>query len=401
VLAGLVNPPGTLGFNGQAFDPFEFGGNPLFGFVEIDVDNDTDTGGDQSAVAATHYLANAARFGGRPHSSLSVRAASASGDLYQTWTVPPQVCLSGADWIMAFCGCFETLPVWKSNPDCPTFGPGCTWVVSGRYFQRTTGYQYASTMTGGSAFGLYDPVVNIRFQHNETTNETTVTLVYPLDQTGAAQLCGGPAEPMDHTVSNQTSIAEGVTDLIQAANTPFLTDLAWQVTHRWVNKPVESATDPLRWRPSFIVGTSYASESDGVYVWTDIGFDCIVGDVNGDGLINASDKSAVMAFISQMDDGPQDADGELDGTVTIPNYAVGFSVFDVNGDGFVGPADVAFYPVFNCVADFNNNGSVNVLDIFAFLNTWFSGSLNADFNHSGGLTVQDIFDFLNAWFAGC
>ncbi|HMN39292.1 MAG TPA: GC-type dockerin domain-anchored protein [Phycisphaerales bacterium] len=397
VFNGLVNPPGTLGLNGQPFDPFVFGTNPLYGFVELDVDNDEDTGGDQTSVAATHYLANAARFGGRPSSTLSVRAASASDDLYQTWTVPPQVSLSGADWVMAFCGCFETVPLWKSNANCPTFGPGCTWIVSGRYFQRTTGYLNASTMTGGTGFGLYDPVVNLRFQHEVSTNETTVTLVYALDQIGAGQLAQAPPEPIDHSAANQTSIAEGVADLIQAAQSGFLTDLAWQVTHRWANKTVSAATDPTRWRPTFIFGTSYAAQTDGLYVWTDIGFDCLVGDVNGDGVISAADRSAVALFISQFDG----SDGVVDGQVVIPNFAVGFSVFDVNGDGVVGALDLAFYPNYVCPADFDQSGMVDVLDIFSFLNTWFSGSLAADVNQSGTLTVQDIFDFLNRWFTGC
>ena len=56
---------------------------------------------------------------------------------------------------------------------------------------------------------------------------------------------------------------------------------------------------------------------------------------------------------------------------------------------------------FGCLADFNNSGTIEVQDIFDFLNAWFAGSPSADFNRSGGLEVQDIFDFLNGWFAGC
>jgi hypothetical protein len=53
-----------------------------------------------------------------------------------------------------------------------------------------------------------------------------------------------------------------------------------------------------------------------------------------------------------------------------------------------------------CAVDFNHNGTVEVQDIFDFLNAWFAGNPAADFN-GGGLSVQDIFDFLNAWFVGC
>lgn len=56
-----------------------------------------------------------------------------------------------------------------------------------------------------------------------------------------------------------------------------------------------------------------------------------------------------------------------------------------------------------CRCDANNNGGLEVQDIFDFLNLWFAGSPLADFN-GGGLGVQDIFDFLSCWFAkplGC
>lgn len=51
--------------------------------------------------------------------------------------------------------------------------------------------------------------------------------------------------------------------------------------------------------------------------------------------------------------------------------------------------------------DFNRNGTLQVQDIFDYLNAWFAASSAADYNRSGGLEVQDIFDFLNGWFGGC
>ena len=56
-----------------------------------------------------------------------------------------------------------------------------------------------------------------------------------------------------------------------------------------------------------------------------------------------------------------------------------------------------------CRCDTNANGTLEVQDIFDFLNLWFAGSPQADFN-GGGLSVQDIFDFLSCWFGrplGC
>lgn len=54
-----------------------------------------------------------------------------------------------------------------------------------------------------------------------------------------------------------------------------------------------------------------------------------------------------------------------------------------------------------CRADFDRSGVVAITDVFAFLNSWFAGSLSTDANLSGGLDVDDIFTFINIWFAGC
>jgi len=54
-----------------------------------------------------------------------------------------------------------------------------------------------------------------------------------------------------------------------------------------------------------------------------------------------------------------------------------------------------------CAADFNQNGSVDVADIFAFLSAWFAQSPTADTNGNGQVQVDDIFAFLSAWFEGC
>jgi hypothetical protein len=54
-----------------------------------------------------------------------------------------------------------------------------------------------------------------------------------------------------------------------------------------------------------------------------------------------------------------------------------------------------------CPADFDNNGSAEVADIFAFLSAWFAQNSSADFDGNGQVQVNDIFAFLSAWFAGC
>lgn len=54
-----------------------------------------------------------------------------------------------------------------------------------------------------------------------------------------------------------------------------------------------------------------------------------------------------------------------------------------------------------CRADFNNDQSVSLQDLFSFLAAWFGQDLRADINGQGGIGLQDLFDFLTAWFGGC
>jgi hypothetical protein len=54
-----------------------------------------------------------------------------------------------------------------------------------------------------------------------------------------------------------------------------------------------------------------------------------------------------------------------------------------------------------CLIDFDQSGTIEVADIFAFMNAWFAGDPSAQFDANPGLQVSDIFAFLNAWFAGC
>ena len=55
-----------------------------------------------------------------------------------------------------------------------------------------------------------------------------------------------------------------------------------------------------------------------------------------------------------------------------------------------------------CRGDHDQDGVINVPDIFAFLSSWFAGLASADADASGGApSVPDIFAFLSAWFGGC
>lgn len=57
--------------------------------------------------------------------------------------------------------------------------------------------------------------------------------------------------------------------------------------------------------------------------------------------------------------------------------------------------------VVDCPADFNNDGTVDTLDVLAFLNAWASHSSGADFNEDGVVNTLDVLAFLNAWVPGC
>jgi hypothetical protein len=89
-------------------------------------------------------------------------------------------------------------------------------------------------------------------------------------------------------------------------------------------------------------------------------------------------------------------------------------VYDANNDGsYIDPSgagsgstspDQAYNAVLIVMprilpADFNRDGSVNIDDIFIFLNAWFAAGPGSDWNADGNGNIDDIFIFLNDWFA--
>jgi len=186
VLNGLMNPPGTLALGAEPWDPYRFGESPVYGFIEFDIDRDRDTGGELGGSATQRYLANVGRFASIPEGSISNRMATSASDIDLNFSTSPQYERSGQDFSLNLCGCFNVTLVDNGGDTNTTFDPGDTWIVSGRFFQRAGGYEQASAVFGGTFFGLYDPVVQLRFSHDITTNTTTVSLVYALTMTGSA-----------------------------------------------------------------------------------------------------------------------------------------------------------------------------------------------------------------------
>ncbi len=93
------------------------------------------------------------------------------------------------------------------------------------------------------------------------------------------------------------------------------------------------------------------------------------------------------------------------GVTNTSNMRVRFTATD-DGAGGIVEAGVDDFKVLSasantCPCDWDDNGSIGVPDIFAFLASWFANDPAADFDGQNGVGVPDIFAFLACWFAGC
>jgi len=406
VFQGLVNPPGTIGSGGEPYTPFAYGPSPVYGFIELDVDHDRDTGGELGGAATNRYLANVGRFGAVPRGYMRQRTAMAGlgqtydGDFYSD----PQYERSGEDFALVLCGCHPlTIESGDTNGN-GIFDAGETWVVRGRFFQRACGYRDASGVDGGSAPQMYDPLVNIRFSHSVQTNRTTISLVYSLDMEGAAYLADHAIQLVDQYIDvreSDSSVQEGLQDLIwgaQGYNVGPLFGPVWDLTHLWAQKEARDYLDVTEWGVTALVGTAYVDDSESIYAWTDVGFDEKVGDFNGDGVVDHVDAEIYQTLFRSLDGGPYDADGVVNGEFHLINPGPNFSMLDFNNDSVVNSDDEVFV-VPSCRADWNKDHFVNSQDFFDFLSAFFI--LRADFNFDGYTNSQDFFDFLLAFFQGC
>lgn len=403
--AGLVNPPGRLG-DGVAIEyrPFEFGPSPLYGFLEIDVDHDRNTGGELGTAARTRYLANVARFGRLPSHSNADRAAIWGTDLDRGFDEVPQYRRSGADFLLSFCGCSDVTILNEGGNGNHIFEPGETWTVRGAFFQRSGGYVDSSFAFGGTSGvpGMYDPQVKIRFSHSQSANRTVVSLVYALDMTGAGQLAGAPPEPVNYNAGDQTSVLEGLQDVIDAAGFLNLPEPVRTLAQRWTGRSAWDFLDPTEWNMTALFGTAFATIQDSPFVWTDTGCDETPGDMNHDGYGNSTDALIVRDQIVQLDGGPQDGDvlagvvGE-NWSVRIIGYGANFCLYDITGDGVINYTDVRFL----CPADFDMDGRLTVNDYITFGSGFAGGNPQADIDRSGNLDINDFVAFGASFSGGC
>lgn len=397
---GLIGPPGPLGVV-DVYDPFQFGPSPLYGYIELDVDGRKDTGGELGGAAATRFLASVARFGCVPTGSIGERAARQGADLDFSFTSSPQYERSGADFALTFCGCSPATLVSQSGNGNGTFESGETWVVQGRFLERFTAFNTASSMFGGSTFGAWNPLVQVRFRHDAELDTTMVTLVYPLNQTGAGQLVGAAPQSFDFNVANQTSIAEALNELVNQPS--WISGPLRTLSIDWKGRDVADGLDTQKWGITAIAGTAYVDPDDFPFVWTDTGFGLTAADFNGDGDSNSTDEAELNAFLASNDGGPADADGAVDGVVTIADFGINFSVYDTNYDGVVDAQD---WPEGH-PADVNGDGVVDIMDFLDFIEAFsacenLSGpcimnGVDGDFNHDGWVDILDFLDFLQAF----
>lgn len=402
-LKGVVNPPGSVSF--ANYNPYEFGLSPLYGYFELDVDGDRDTGGELGPGAKNRYLANVGRFGRIPLGPIGQRSVKLGWQTDADFFSPPQFERSGADFVLAFCGCYPTTIVSESGNNNHIFEAGETWIVRGGFFQRAGGYQGACSSVGGAAglqIGQYVPYVNLRWSHSTATDRTTITLIFPATMIGAGQLAGEAPQPVNLSASDQVSLVEALTDLITGSASVQTGTPLFELCSRWVGRNPSDARyrDPGRWSATALVGTAYPQPVNGaVFIWTDCGFNDIYRDLDGNGSADPQDKQVVINALDGLDGSAWDAggSGREDGQVLLINPGVNFAVADVDGDGAINLLDLRCL----CPGDFNRDGVINLLDYMTFFDAYSVGHTSADMNANGLFDAGDFMAFLNAVAAGC
>jgi hypothetical protein len=364
VLNRLVNPPGPT--DPLDFSPFRHGTRPVYGFVEIDIDGDADTGG-EVAAPQYRYLANVARFSGLPASDLlAERAALTGGDLDGDFLSPPFVERHGEDFHLALLGdLFEPDDIVEiaGNGD-GIFGAGERWNIVAPLFHRAHGYEPFSLASGGAHAGEYSPGSVVQFRHDPVADQTRIILVFPFTNIGAGLMRGESPQPNNADPSDHASIFEALFDLNQSAI--FLTNFptGWPeetLIIRWKDKNPINFFDPAQWSVTALLGISYTQPDPNAqrFVWTDVYPNTLRGDVNGDGVADGVDRAAIEQFILQADA----ADGVVDGQVVIGAFADDFHLFDLNHDGVVDLLDVALVAA---PADLDGDGDVDLHDFAIF-----------------------------------
>ncbi len=374
VFDGLVNPPGPLGLGSSnpSYDPFLHGPNPVYGFVELDIDADETTGGELDAPEF-RYLGNVARFGGVPSGARFADRVALNGFAFdEIVATAPFVDRSGEEFHLAFLGEeISSIDVEYESPggDPAVFEAGETWIVEGEIVHRAHGFEDFALMCF-DAEGKYEAEVKLLFEHDLATDTTTASLVYPLTNAAWAALDSPstPVESNDGCADGQNSIEEALVDLqfsatIADAGTRALPE--FQIIAGWEFKNPTNHLDPAAWRVTALFGTAYgvAQPDAAIFIWTDVYPNPRTGDFNGDAALDATDTAALNAFITTNDGDPTyDDDGDgANGSIDWAGYADNFCVFDTDYDGYVMANDAIV------LGDMDLNQLLDVDDIDDFI----------------------------------
>ncbi len=361
VFAGLMNPPGLLG---ESFRPFKYGNHPIFGYIELDMDDNPDTGGEfdfnnqAEGSADLRFQGSVARFGGHPEGQVFKDRIAFDGSAFDgLLETMPLADRSGEEFHVALQGWdIDNIDERKCRSQCDgIFDEGEQWVVHGTMFHRAHAFEgFSFACCPG---GEYNPEVQIMFEHNKGKDETTISLVYPLSNSGSAAQRGEQnVEGNDGRTTNQNSVHEALDDLTfstRNALPDWRNDPNFPIIAGWEFEDPDDAMDPEQWRVTLLVGTSYTTfENDALFVWTDHFPNIQSGDFDGDGHIDTDDNEQCRQFINDFDgDEDVDCDAQIDGGITLCEFGHNFSIYDINYDGFVNHADCA---CIDCNVDLND-----------------------------------------------
>ncbi len=168
------------------------------------------------------------------------------------------------------------------------------------------------------------------------------------------------------------------------------------------------------WAPNGHDGVVDARDIDAVRAnfgdWSDLGDAVLIdlsADMNGDLVVDEADVAEIVEVILGTSYGDVNLDGVVDGldlAIAQANLgqAGGWADGDMNGDGVVDAADIAIIGGGDCLADFNNDGSVNFFDISAFIAAFNAQEPAADIAAPFGVwNFFDISAFVGAYNQGC
>lgn len=393
VFDGLINPPGPVAWDDDfpEYDPLRFGPNPVFGYVEFDMDADENTGGELE-YPGYRYLGQVGRFGGVPGG-----AEFANHVAFDRWCndhnvqTAPYIDRSGEEFHLVLRAeeiDYINVKVESSTGNPGVFEPGERWVLKGDFFHRAHGFEdYAFQCVDRP--GRYKPEVKLQFMHDIASDTTTISLVYPLNNTASGQMQNNPPQSNDGCEDNQNSITEALTDLRWSAINASPWDMAqpeFQLIAGWSSHVVANYLDPTQWRITCLLGTAYSVQQSGSdrFIWTDIWPNVVPGDFDGDGLVDAADETLLAGYVAERDGDPAyDNDATVNGIVACNGFSRYFMLYDVNYDGAIDSDDLPIGPI---LGDMDISNVVDFEDVADFV----LGLLDPDYyeaKHNGEIAL--------------